>query len=207
MIIQSLLKLNVNRAIQILLSFLFIANISEGLFSPILAVFVTGSIMGATLKTVGFAVAIFALTKSIIQVPLARRMDKRIGEKDDFYIMLAGAVIMAVYTFGFLFIKLPLHLYLLSIVGGIGAACLMAAYYGIFARHVDKGSEGFEWSLFSVWGLAVSLAIGSAIGGIFADTFGFRALFLTAGSLSLLATILLLFLYPHLQRGFLPSSE
>lgn len=194
------IKLVINRSIQILLLFLFVENVSEGLFSPLLAVFVTKYISGASLRTVGFAVAFYAVTKSIIQLPLARRLDKQTGEKDDFYVMLAGAIISTVYAFGFLFIKAPLHLYFLSIIGGIGAACLMAAYYGIFARHVDKGSEGFEWSLYSVWGLALSIAIGGAIGGVFTDTFGFRATFLTAGILSILATIFILFLYPYLDK-------
>ena len=196
-------QLNVNRAVRVLLLFLFTVNVSEGLFSPLLAVFVTDFIAGATLKTVGFAIAVYAVTKSIIQVPLARRLDKQMGEKDDFYVMLTGAVVCAVYTLGFLFIKSSLHFYLLSIVGGIGAACLLAAYYGIFARHVDKGSEGFEWSLFSVGGLTLSIAIGGAIGGVFADAFGFRALFMTAGSLGILAATLLLFLYPLLKNQFL----
>jgi len=195
-----LAQFSINRIIQILLFFLFIVNISEGLFSPLLAVFVTDFIIGATLKTVGFAVAFYAITKSIIQIPLARHLDKQIGEKDDFYTMLAGAIIGTVYTFGFLFINSPLHLYLLSAVGGIGAACLLAAYYGIFARHVDKGSEGFEWSLYSVACLTLSVGIGGAIGGIFADVFGFRLLFVTAGSLNVLATILIVFLYPFLKK-------
>lgn len=193
-------QLNLNRTVQILLLFLFVVNVSGGLFSPILAVFVTNFIFGATLKTVGFAVALYAITKSIIQVPLARRLDKKIGEKDDFYVMLIGAVISAVYVFGFIFIKSSLHLYILSIIGGAGAAFLLAAYYGIFARHVDKGLEGFEWSLYSSFGLTISVAIGGAIGGILADTFGFKIIFLAAGVLSVLATILLLFLYSHLKK-------
>lgn len=196
------MKININRTIQILLFFLFIVNVGEGLFSPILAVFITDFIPGATLKTIGFAVALYAITKSIIQVPLARRLDKQIGEKDDFYIMLAGAIISTIYTFGFLFIKFSSHFYLLSVIGGIGAACLTAAYYGIFARHVDKGLEGFEWSLFSTIGLTLSVAIGGAIGGVSTDVFGFKTTFLIAGSLNILATILLLFLYPYLKKYY-----
>jgi len=196
------MKISTNRAIQILLFFLFIVNVGEGLFSPILAVFITDFIFGATLKTVGFAVALYAITKSIIQVPLARRLDKQIGEKDDFYIMLAGAIISTIYTFGFLFIKFSSHFYLLSMIGGIGAACLLAAYYGTFARHVDKGLEGFEWGLFSAVGLTLSVAIGGAIGGVLTDVFGFKTTFLTAGSLNILATILLLFLYPYLKKYY-----
>jgi len=198
-------QLTVNRVIQILLVFLFVVNLGEGLFAPLLAIFITDSIGGATFKTVGFAVALYAITKSIIQVPLARRIDKQIGERDDFYVLITGAVIGIVYAFGFIFIKLQWHLYLLSIISGVGGACLMAAYYGIFARHTDKGSEGFEWSLFSVGGLTISAAIGGAIGGVFADAFGFKVLFLTAGFLNIIATILLLFLYPYLD-GFKRKS-
>lgn len=197
---KNLIKFNINRVIKILLFFLFMVNVSEGLFTPLLAVFVTDFIVGASLKTVGFAVAFYAITKSVIQIPLARRLDKQIGEKDDFYVMLVGAIVGTIYTFGFLFIKSPSHLYFLSIIGGIGAACLLAAYYGIFARHVDRGSEGFEWSLYSVAGLTLSIAIGGAIGGILADTIGFIRLFLAAGILNVLATILLIFLYPHLKN-------
>lgn len=194
-------QLRLNKVVQILLLFLFVTNVSGGLFSPILAVFVTNFILGATLKTVGFAMALFAITKSIIQIPLARRLDKKIGEKDDFYVMLIGAIISIVYVFGFIFIKSQVHLYLLSIIGGIGAAFLLAAYYGIFARHVDRGIEGFEWSLYSAGGLTISIAIGGAIGGILADSFGFKIIFLIAGALSVLATILLLSLYPYLKKS------
>ena len=192
-------SLSVNHAIKILLAYLFIINASEGLFLPIIAVFITGTLAGATLKTVGFSLAIFAVTKSIIQVPLARFIDKKRGEKDDFFVLIAGAAIGVVYAYGYLFITVPWHLYLLEGIGGTGAACLMAAYYGLFARHVDKGKEGFEWSLFSVGGLTISAALGAAIGGVFADTYGFRILFITAGISGTAATLLLLMLYPYLD--------
>jgi len=192
-------NLRVNRAIQILLGVLFVASVSEGLFFPLLAVFITESLVGATLATVGFAAAIWAIVKSVVQVPLARYIDNKRGEKDDFIVMMIGAIITILYTFGYVFINTTLHLYLLSIIGGIGTACLMAAYYGIFARHVDKGSEGFEWSLFSVGGLTLSTAIGGAIGGVVADIFGFTILFISAGILEIVATLLILALYPYLD--------
>lgn len=195
------IQLVINRAIQLLLIFMFIVNLSDGLFSPILAVFIAGSIAGATLKTVGFSFGLYAIAKSILQVPLARRIDAQKGERDDFYVMVTGSLLTVLYTFGFIFIHTQLQLYILSIIGGIGAAFLMAAYYGIFARHADKGSEGFEWSLFSVGGLTISSAIGAVIGGIFADSFGFNTLFITAGILSVAATVMLLALYPYLD-GF-----
>ena len=191
--------LGVNKVIRFLLIFLFVVNMSEGLFGPLLAVFITENIVGASLTTVGFAIAIYSIVKSIIQLPLAKRIDSKIGEKDDFHIMLIGAIIGIIYTFGYLFIKTPLHFYILAAFGGVGGACLMAAYYGIFSHHIDKKNQGFEWSLFSVGGLTISMAVGGALGGIFADAYGFHALFKTAGALNIVAAILLLFLYPYLN--------
>ncbi|MBI3075154.1 MAG: MFS transporter [Parcubacteria group bacterium] len=190
---------SVNNAVRILLAYLFIVNASEGLFLPIIAVFITNTIAGATLATVGFSVVFYAVAKSVVQVPLASFIDKKKGERDDFFVLFLGAVIGVFYAFGFLLIKEPWHLFALEAWGGVGAALLMAAYYGIFARHVDKGNEGFEWSLFSVGALTVSAAIGGALGGMFADAFGFPALFVTAGVSNTVATVLLLLLYPYLD--------
>ena len=190
---------SVNVAIKVLLAYLFIVNASEGLFLPIIAVFITKNIAGATLATVGFSVVFYAVAKAIVQVPLAKTIDQKKGERDDFIVLFLGAVIGVVYAYGFLLIKEPWHPYALEAWGGVGAAFLMAAYYGIFARHVDKGNEGFEWSLFSVGALTVSAAIGGALGGMYADAYGFRALFITAGIANTAATGLLLLLYPYLD--------
>ncbi|MEK9175304.1 MAG: MFS transporter [Patescibacteria group bacterium] len=192
------IHLVVNRAVQILLLYLFFTVMAESLFAPILAVFITESINGATLKTVGFALALYAIAKSIVQVPLARYLDTHDGEKDDFYVLIVGAVFSALYPFAFLFVYEKWHLYLLEIFAGVSAAFLMAAYYSLFARHVDKKSEGLEWSLFSVWGLTVSSAVGAALGGWFVDLYGFAKLFLISGAINLVIIFILPMLYPLL---------
>src|SRR3989344_5680576 len=180
-------NISVNRAIQVLLLLLFVANIADGLLAPFFAVFVVGTISGATIKTVGFTLAIVAISKSIIQIPLARRIDKQAGEKDDFYFLAAGTVPHVFYPIGLIFATAPWHLYVLSMLSGTGIAFFMAAYYSMFSHHIDRGSEGFEWSLFSVWGLTVSTAIGGVVGGILADVVGFRWTFVNMAMFNLAA--------------------
>ncbi|MDO8728876.1 MAG: MFS transporter [bacterium] len=184
---------------QILLFYLFAINVAGGLFGPLYAVFVVKSIIGASLSTVGFALGLAALAKSIVQIPLARFLDKHLGEKDDFYALIIGAVISVAYPFLLIIVSKISHLYLLETMEGVGAAFLMAAYYSLFARHVDKNSEGFEWSLFSVGGLTISSAIGGALGGVLADTFGFTLLFLISGIINLIILFVLFALYPLLD--------
>ena len=193
------IKITVNRAVQILLFYLFSVVVAESLFTPIFSVFILENIAGAALRTAGFALAIYAVAKSIVQVPLARFLDKHNGERDDFYALLIGAFIGIIYPFLLATVSKVWHLYLLEILGGVGTAFLMAAYYSLFARHVDKGAEGFEWSLFSVGGLTMSSAIGAAIGGVFAEAFGFKNLFLISGFINTIVFFVLFFLYPYLD--------
>lgn len=191
----------VNRVIQALLFFLFVSNISASFLDPIYAVFVIKSVAGATLTTVGFAMAIFAITKSVFQVPLARRIDKGLNERDEFYIMLAGAFLGALQLYGLIFVQTVAGLYFLSALNGFAAACLFAAYYSLFSAHVDKASRGFEWSLFSVGGLTISAAIGGALGGVLADYLGFRITLALAGSLHLFSALILTAFYSLLDGG------
>jgi MFS family permease len=192
-------RILVNRVVQILLVFLFLLNVSGGLFSPLYAVFVTHFVAGATLATVGFSVALGAIAKSVLQIPLARKIDAKKGERDDFYVMLAGAVLSVIYPLGLIFISFPWQLYVWETLNGAASACLMAAYYALFSRHIDKGGEGFEWSLFSVWGLTVSSALGGAVGGVIADAIGFHLTFIISSALGFVATLFLIFLYPLLD--------
>ena len=193
------IHLTINKAVQILLMYLFFINMAESLFGPIIAVFVLENIGGATLQTVGFALAFYAIVKSVVQVPVARFLDSHDGERDDFYVLMAGAALEVLYPFAFLIISETWHLYILEAMVGLSSGLLMAAYYSLFARHVDHGSEGFEWSLFSVWSLTVSGAFGAAVGGWFADQYGFRTLFFVSGSINLIVMLVLPMLYPLLD--------
>lgn len=193
------INITINRAIQVMLFYLFFVVLSTALFGPIFAVFITKSITGATLRTVGFAVALYGIAKSVLQIPMARFLDKHKGEKDDFYTLMVGASVAVVYPLGLIFISEAWHLYALEILIGLGDALLMAAYYSLFARHIDKGAEGFEWSLFSVGGLTISSSIGIAIGGIIADMFGFRFLFGISAIINFIVLFVLFYLYPLLD--------
>ena len=108
------INITVNRAVQIMLAYLFFVVMAGSLFAPIFAVFIKDFIIGATLSTAGFAVAFYAISKSIVQIPLARFLDRKKGELDDFYVLMLGAAVAALYPFILLAISHAWHLYLLE---------------------------------------------------------------------------------------------
>jgi MFS family permease len=190
----------INKAIKTLLTFVFLFNVAAGLYVPIIAIYITQHVFGATLAVVGISIAIYSISKAIFQIPIARRLDVTKGEQDDFYVLLFGILMAIVYSFGFILINNVWHLYILEIFTGIADACIMAAYYAIFSHHIDKASQGYEWSLFSVGGLTVSASIGGLVGGYIATEYGFSTVFILAGLSNAVAALVLVILFPYVKN-------
>lgn len=184
----------INKVIRVLVLGDIMFFSAFGLIGPIFAIFVTKQIAGATIATVGFAATLNLLTKAILQMPVARYIDRHKGEKDDFKFMVAGSTLVSVVPFIYLFVSMPWHLYLAQIVLGIGGALANPGWYAIFTRHIDRGREGTEWTLENI-GVGLAAAGAAAIGGVLAENFGFYNLFLIVGVLSLVGLIVQMSLY------------
>lgn len=165
-----------------------------GLVGPIFAVFVTGQIPGATVATVGFAATINLVIRAALQMPIARYIDKRRGEKDDFFLMIFGSLLVSLVPFIYLFIKTIPQLYLAQVLLGVGGSFANPGWYAIFTRHIDKSKEGTEWTLENV-SVALAAAGAAAIGGLIANRFGFQTLFLMVGILSFIGLVIQISLY------------
>ena len=170
-----------------------------GLLSPLFAIFVTKQIVGGTATVVGFATAVYFIAKSLVQIPIGRFIDKHSGEKDDFLVLIIGHLSLAVVPFLYLLARTPFHIYALQAVLGVADALVVPAYLAIFSRHLDKDHEGTEWSVRSVF-VGTAAAIAGASGGVIVDSFGFEALFVSAGILAIFATVSVLFIRPFIYE-------
>ena len=200
----------VNKVVRILVLGDIMFFSAFGLIGPIFAIFITNQIVGATVATAGFAATINLLARALLQMPVARYIDRRKGEKDDFIFMVAGSTLISIVPFAYFFVSTPLHLYLAQVVLGIGGALANPGWYAIFTRHIDKNKEGTEWTLENV-GVGLAAAGTAAIGGVLAQHFGFHNLFLVVGILSLLGLIIQISLYSAVieldHKGFVQKSE
>lgn len=176
-----------------------------GLIEPLFAVYITQQIKGGDIKIVGFAAAIYLITKSLIQIPVSKFLDKTKGEKDDLYFLVFGLLLAALVPFGYIYISVPWHIYILQLIYALGMAMAYPAWCGIFTRHINKGKEAFEWGIYNT---AVDLGIGlaGAIGGILVSELGFDLVFLVVGIIAVIGAILPLAIKKDLlkkQRGYL----
>jgi MFS family permease len=179
-----------NKVIRTIVVIEFFFAAAFGMFSPMFAIFASGSIIGGSAKVAGFAMAVFWATKAIFQLPVARYLDKTKGEKDDFYAYFIGQILFAIGMFLYVVASLPVHVYSIQVLLGIAFAINVPAFYGIFSRHLDKNYESFEWSVYSVFSYSIAVAIAGAVSGIIVDVYGFPTLFTVIGIFFVLSALL-----------------
>lgn len=180
----------VSQVIQYLTLSDFMMISGWGLISPIIAVFFTDQIEGGSIALAGLASTTYFLVKSVVQIPVARFIDKERGEWDDWRVMVIGSLIVTFSAFAYIFARYPWHVIAIQFVYGIGGALTYPAWMAIFTRHVDRRQEGFEWSLYYT-STDVGAALTAAIGGLMAASFGYNLVFLLVGLASLVGTIFL----------------
>ena len=185
----------INKIVKMLIVSDFFLNSGWGLMGPIFAIFIVKNIavgnIAEAAKIAGFSALCFWITKSLLQIPIGRYLDKNHGERDDFWFMVLGTFMMALVPIGYLLSTQPWHIYGLQIFYAIAAALNFPSWSAIFTRHIDKGKEAVEWGTHStVSGLGVGIAGG--LGGIAVASFGFTSVFIFVSMFSVLAGCLLL---------------
>lgn len=188
-----------NKILYVLIASDFTILSAYGLVAPVFAVFLTSKIIGGTLIVVGISEAIYLATKSIFQIPFGILIDKTEGERIDFWFLFTGSLIMSLALFLYLVVSLPWHIYLISLVYGLGSALADSSWSGLFTRNIIRDRESFAWS-FSATMTDLGEAGAALIGGIIAQYWGFSPLFMIVGGFSLLGTFLLFFFYPDLKK-------
>ncbi len=187
---------------------------AESLLSPIFAIFVVNKIAPGQIKIVGFAIAIFWLTKSIIQIPLAKYLDKTKKEDDDLFALVVGASIIVLVPIFYIFINSVYVLFLVQIIHAVGAALYVFPWNAMFTRHIDKKQIGFEWSMNSS-ALGFGVVIAAFFSGLIAEYIGFNAVFIIAAIFFALTSVIYIKLYKilikdhknNLQKSAILSPE
>src|SRR3989338_4607948 len=162
-----------------------------GLIDPLFSIFVIQNIQGASLVAIGFLATIYWITKGILQIPISIFLDKYDGERDDFYALVLGLLIIGIGAFSLTLATAMRHVYLVQFIKAIGFALYIPSWSAIISRHLDKEHTAFEWALSSS---TVSFGIGAAglLGGSLATVIGFKFLFLLVGIMAVLSAALLL---------------
>lgn len=192
----------VNKVIRAYIYWDIIVNSAWGLLGPVFAIFLLERVaignVAQGAKVAGFATLFYWITKSVVQMPIGRYLDKNHGEIDDFWFFVVGIVITGLVPFGFLFSSMPWHIYVLQVIHAVGMSMVIPSSYAIFIRHVDKGKEAYESSLDNTL-LGIGAGIAGAIGGIVVGYIGFQLIFILTGVFTLSSVLMIFFVRKDMQ--------
>ena len=183
----------INKVIRLLIATDFLVLTAWGFIDPIFSIFVVRDIQGATLFSVGILALIYWTTKSVVQIPVALFIDKTEGERDDFYSLVFGLMIIAATAFSLIIAVSLWQVYLIQFLKAIGFALYIPAWTATFSRHLDKKHTALDWAINNSL-YSFGIGIGGFLGGWMSGIAGFDAVFLIVGFMALIAAGLLLFI-------------
>lgn len=192
-------SLNVSKIIKTLVLADFILMAGWGFISPVFSVFIVDKVEGATLATVGISAALYWLLRSLIQLPIANFLDRSAGERDDFFALVLALILTGISAFGYMIVRTVPELYFFQILQAIGFGVYTPAWSAIFSGHLDEKRKSFDYSLDST-AIGVSSGIAGLLGGFITQRFGFNAIFILGGTLSLFSAFVVItfpkFIFP-----------
>ena len=160
-----------------------ILSFGIGMFGPLLALFTER--IGGSVLDVAWAWAIYLIVMGIFYIVVGNISDKNVKKEK---IMLSGYVLHTLFTFGYLLVRSPSHLFLIQAGLGIAYALLSPTWLALYAKYENKQHAGFTWGL--AGGEAMILTgIGVVIGGFIVTYLSFNILFITMGTIQAIAAL------------------
>lgn len=101
---------------------------------PILSIFIKDNLVDGTIFAAGIAVMLFMLTKSLVQLPLYRIVDKR---KRGFRIkiVIIGTFVVSLVPFIYILSTKVIYIYLAQIIYGLGSGLAFPSWMGLWTKN------------------------------------------------------------------------
>ncbi len=158
-------------------------DFGAGMLGPLFAVFTEK--IGGSILDITWAWATYLLVTGTLIIFIGKLSDKKIKKEK---LLTIGYALNAVFTFGYLLVSSPFHLFFLQAGLGIATALVTPSWQALYAKYEDKKHDGYTWGMASGSSNIVT-AIGIIIGGMIVAYASFKALFITMGIIQTIAAI------------------
>lgn len=185
-----------NKKVKVLLYSSNIWYLAEGMFGPLLAIF-TEKIGGDVLDISG-AWASYLIVTGVITVIVGKTLVKPRHIEN---VMIAGYILNAIFTFGYIFVDTPLQLFFIQAALGLASALATPTWDALYSQNGDKGNHILRWGMADgsakiITGFAILL------GGVIVGYLSFNILFIAMGTIQALSTLYLIINYKKIRKKY-----
>lgn len=154
---------------------------------PIAALFVTTSIPGGNIQFAATGFSIYLTTRVVFELISGQYLVKTTDRKK-LAVASIGVLLTSLALFSLAFSNSLMSLFISYAIGGMGIGIGAPAKNALFSIHIDKNKETTEWSIAD--GVTfICMALATALGGFIVAQYGFKVVFLLAGSVTFLGFI------------------
>jgi predicted MFS family arabinose efflux permease len=160
--------------------------VSEGMIGPLFALF--GERIGGSILDVSIAWALY-LTMSGILIMVTGKISDKLVKKE--VLLIAGYLILTLFTFGYIFVNSREALFLVQIGLGIGTSLATPTWDALYAKHTRKSKDGYAWGMANGQADLIT-GLATVVGGLVVNFISFNFLFLLMGIIEFIATTVLI---------------
>ena len=177
--------MHLNKHIRILLYGSNIWYFGEGMLGPLFAVFAQR--IGGDIFSITWAWAIYMIVTGILVISIGKFTENKSANTKAKFIV-SGYALNTIFTFGYLLVSAPWHLFIVQAGLGIAVALVTPTWNALYAKYEDKKHDTYEWGLAS--GEAqIIIGIAIIIGGWIVSYYSFTTLFIIMGFIQVVATL------------------
>ena len=172
-----------NKYMKLILKADFLMLLSIGLFAPIYALFVRD--IGGTILDAAGAWALYAFSAGLCMIFI----DMWVDVKKNYTLMLFfGYLLQSISMLGYYFVENIQFLFIIQIILGISVALADPAFDKLYGKFLDKQNFGGQWDSYHSMNM-IGSATAALVGGLIAQFFGFKILFLGMFTLGLIGAL------------------
>ena len=162
-------------------------SLGEGMLGPLLAVFAQR--VGGDILEITSAWAIYLGMTGILTIVVGSVSDRIWEWCGRERLLVGGYALNALCTFGYLLVRTPFELFLVQAGLGVALALSNPTWSALYARYSPGEKQaGYTWGL--VGGeQRLILAVAILLGGYIVNRYSFSALFVTMGTVQVIATL------------------
>lgn len=165
---------------------------------PISALFVITNIPGGNVQFAATGFSIYLVSRVVFELISGQYLAKT-NDRKKLSAAAAGVLLTSLALFSFAYADSITTLFVSYAIGGMGIGIGAPAKNALFSIHIDKNLETTEWSIAD--GVTfICMALATALGGFVVAEFGFKAVFLIAGAITVLGFVPYLVTFINLKK-------
>jgi DHA1 family multidrug resistance protein-like MFS transporter len=182
--VQRMRRVVIRKELLAIYAMVFLADTAVGIFRPTFSLYARS--MGASLTMIGALGGTEGLTRILFFVPIGMLSDTK-GRRG---VMSAGLLLFAVSFFLYPIVPGPYFLFPIRVMTGLSVASTFFIGIAYVSGIVDQRDRGLAIGLYTTC-MGLGFAVGSAIGGLVVEDYGFGACYRVAAIIVLLGFAIL----------------